>query len=298
MPDASSPTTPSGHRDRHHASRDLGGGEILGLGLALALVSAWFHAAWNLILKTSDDPLKVSARAMAWSAVLATPPAAVAWVLSDRPLPSPSMWAFVAVSAVLELAYFFLLSAAYRAGDVSAVYPIARGSAPVFAVIAGLAFLGQRLTPTATVGVALIIAGVWLVRPPTSRSRSFVLALATGLAIASYTTVDQVGVAHGPFWLYSWALFVATALLLFPFRGRGAVPAALPVGALSLGAYTLVLAALSLAPIVLVAPLRETGVVLVALWGVLRLGERERAAWRIGGAIVVLAGIAVLALAP
>lgn len=266
------------------------------LGIALALLSAFFHAAWNLLLKSSGDPLRLSARAATWSALLATPVAAVAWLASDRPSLPPAAWALAALSGLVELGYFLLLSAAYRAGDVSTVYPVARGTAPLLAVVAAVALLGQRLEPGEALGVGLVLAGIWLARPPRGRSRSLVLALATGVAIATYTTIDQVGVRQGPFWLYTWAVFVAIALWLAPFRGTVAVPRALPVGALTLAAYAMVLAALSFAPLALVAPLRETGVVIVALWGVVRLGERQRAGLRVAGAAVVLAGVTLIAV--
>lgn len=220
----------------------------------------------------------------------------MAWIATGGPSLPAAAWGLAALSGLVELGYFLLLSAAYRAGDVSTVYPVARGTAPVVAVVAAVVLLGQRLAPPEIVGIALVIAGIWLARPPSARSRSLVLALATGAAIATYSTIDQVGVHQGPFWLYTWAVFVAIALWLAPFRGSGPVRFALPVGALTLAAYALVLAALSLAPLALVAPLRETGVVIVAVWGVVRLGERERARMRIAGAAVVLVGVAIVAV--
>jgi drug/metabolite transporter (DMT)-like permease len=229
--------------------------------------------------------------------VLATPPAIVAWIASGGPTLTTEGWALALISGAVELGYFLLLSAAYRAGDVSTVYPVARGTAPVVAVVAAVVLLGQRLAQPEILGVALVIAGIWLARPPSGRSRSLVLALATGIAIAMYSTLDQVGVHQGPFWLYTWAVFVAIALWLAPFRGSGPVRFALPVGALTLAAYTMVLAALSVAPLALVAPLRETGVVIVAVWGVVRLGERERARLRIAAAATVLVGVAIVAVA-
>ncbi|MDE3111711.1 MAG: EamA family transporter [Chloroflexota bacterium] len=269
---------------------------MVGLGIALALASAVFHAAWNILLKTSGDPLRVSARAATWSAVIATPFALVAWIATGRPSLPPEAYALAVVSGGVELAYFQLLSAAYRAGDVSTVYPVARGTAPVIAVLAGIGLLGQRLTTQELVGVALVIVGIWSARPP-GRSRAVGLALATGVAIATYTTIDQVGVHAGPFWLYAYAVFVSIAVWLAPFRGRAAVANALPVGALTLLAYAMVLTALSLAPLAIVAPLRETGIVVVGLWGVFRLGENARATARLAAASFVLAGVALLATA-
>ena len=227
---------------------------------------------------------------------LVTPVVAAAWLADGRPGLSWRGWALAAVSGLVELAYFHTLSAAYRRGDVSSVYPVARGTAPVLAALAGLVLLHERLSPLQAVGVVVLVAGVWLARPPIAARSALAPALLTGVLIAAYTTVDALGVRLGPFWLYAWAVFAATSLWLLPWARRGLVSQALPVGALTIGAYGLALAALSLAPLALVAPLRESGVVVVALWGVLRLGERHRATLKVAGAAAVLAGAALLAI--
>jgi drug/metabolite transporter (DMT)-like permease len=225
-----------------------------------------------------------------------TPVVAAAWLASGRPGLSWRGWALAAVSGLVELAYFHTLSAAYRRGDVSSVYPVARGTAPVLAALAGILLLHERLSPLQVAGVVVLVAGVWLARPPIAARSALVPAMLTGVLIATYTTIDTLGVRLGPFWLYAWAVFAATSLWLLPWAGRGLVSQALPVGALTIGAYGLALAALSLAPLALVAPLRESGVVVVALWGVVRLGERDRAALKLSGAAAVLAGAALLAI--
>jgi drug/metabolite transporter (DMT)-like permease len=227
--------------------------------------------------------------------LLATPFAGAAWLAGGRPGLPWQAWALAAVSGVVELGYFHALTAAYRRGDVSAVYPVARGTAPVLATLAGVILLAERLTALQAAGVAVLLAGIWLARPPSGRA-ALVPALLTGVLIATYTTLDRVGVRLGPFWLYAWAVFAATSLLLLPWARPGLTRQALPVGVLSVGAYGAALAALSLAPLALVAPLRESGVVVVALWGVLRLGERERAPLKVAGATAVLAGAALLAV--
>jgi len=227
---------------------------------------------------------------------LVTPVVAAAWLAGGRPGLSWQGWALALVSGLVELAYFHTLSAAYRRGDVSSVYPVARGTAPVLAALAGVLLLHERLSPLQAAGVVVLIAGVWLARPPVATRSALAPALLTGVLIAVYTTVDALGVRLGPFWLYAWAVFAATSLWLLPWAGRGLVSQALPVGTLTIGAYGLALAALSLAPLALVAPLRESGVVVVAVWGVLRLGERDRAALNVGGAVAVLAGAALLAI--
>jgi drug/metabolite transporter (DMT)-like permease len=274
---------------------------VTALAVALAFGSALLHAAWNLRLKTSADPLRVAAVAVPLGSALLTVPVGVAWLALGRPGLPWQAWALAALSGLVELGYWHFLSRAYRRGDVSSVYPVARGSAPVLAALIGLLVLRERLAPVQLVGVAVLVAGIWLARPPVSSRRALAPALLTGVLIATYTTVDRLGVRLGPFWLYTWAVFVATSLWLLPWaRGTGAGRAvaaqAAPVGVLTVGAYGLTLAALSLAPLALVAPLRESGVIVVALWGVWRLGERERATLKVAGAAAVLAGATLLAV--
>jgi drug/metabolite transporter (DMT)-like permease len=247
-------------------------------------------------LKAAADPLRVAALALPLGTLLLTAPVAVLWSSGGRPGLPWQGWALAAVSGFVELGYFHTLSAAYRRGDVSSVYPVARGTAPLLAALAGVLLLGERLAPLQAAGVLVLLVGIWLARPPVGGRAALVAALLTGVLIAAYTTLDRLGVRLGPFWLYAWAVFVATSLWLLPWARPGLAAQALPVGVLTVGAYGLALAALSLAPLALVAPLRESGVVVVALWGVLRMGERDRASLKLGGAAAVLAGAALIAI--
>jgi uncharacterized membrane protein len=225
----------------------------------------------------------------------ATPAVAAIWLVSGRPgLPWPA-WAVAALSGAVELAYFHALSHAYRRGDASAVYPVARGTAPALAVLVGLLALHERLAVAQLVGVAVVVAGIWLARPPLGARSALPAAVLTGVLIAAYSAIDKVGVGLGPSWLYAWAVFASTSLWLLPWARFGLAAQALPVGVLSVTSYGLVLLAFGLAPLALVAPLRESGVVVVALYGVLRLRERERALPKLAGAGAVLCGAALLA---
>lgn len=270
--------------------------------VGLALGAALLHAAWNLRLKASADPLHLAAVAVPLGTAVLTPIVLGAWLVTGRPGLPWQAWALAALAGFLELLYFHALSNAYRRGEISAVYPVARGTAPLLAAVVGLAALHERLTTIQMVGVAVLLVGIWLARPSSDGQGLFrggrsalAPALLTGVLIAGYTIVDRLGVRLGPFWLYAWAHFTATALWLFPWARRGLVRAAMPIGVLSVGAYGLALTALSLAPLALVAPVRESGVIVVALWGVLRMGERDRASLKVGGAAAVLAGAALLA---
>lgn len=268
---------------------------MIALAVGLAFGSAVMHAAWNLRLRSSADPLRVSAVALPLGTLAATPFVGAVWLATGHPGLRPCAWAVAAVSGGVELAYFHALSRAYRRGDVSAVYPVARGTAPVLAVLAGVLVLKERLGVPQEVGLAVLIAGIWLTRPPLAAGSALPAALSTGVLIAMYTAIDKVGVGLGPPWLYGWAVFVATSLWLLPWARRGRVREAAPVGIMAVLAYGLALIALGLAPLAVVAPLRESGVVVVAVWGVLRLGERQRTPFKLGGAAAVLCGAALLA---
>jgi drug/metabolite transporter (DMT)-like permease len=289
--------------------------------LALLVVAAVLHALWNVLLKGSEDPLATASRAMGWGLLVATPLAAGTWLVSGRPAIPSEVWALAGASALAELLYFIFLSAAYRRGDLSTVYPIARGTAPLLAVAVGLLVLGERLQPVGYAGIALLIGGIWLVRRPTGPGSAVGFAVLTGIAIATYSAIDRVGVEAVSPWLYGWAVWTFTFVLLQLWvRGSGLVlrqgstptvsstaaagsasrlsepTRAAVIGVALIAAWFLVLTALSLAPLAVVVPLRESAVVLVTGWGVLRMGEREGVRLRLAGALGIVAGVILVAI--
>ena len=278
---------------------------LLGV-IGLALTAAVLHAAWNAILKGSENTFVFTARAVSSSAVLLTPVVAIAWAALGRPGLPPRAWGLALLSGALEVAYFVFLSWAYARGELSVVYPIARGTAPVLATMIGLLLLGERVGGLQLGGIACLLLGIWAVRRPAQAGRALVPALLTGMTIAAYSAVDRVGVRLGPAWLYLWVLWVVTAAGLLPIAlarvgGRALLMTsdwarAASVGLLITLAYLLVLLAYRLAPLSIVAPLRESAVVLVAGWGVFRLRERQGARLKLAGAAAILAGVALIAL--
>ena len=284
---------------------------MIPLAIALALAAAALHGVWNVLVKVSGDPLSMFQRATIAGAALMTPPALIAWFVTGRPALSWAAAGFAALSALLEVVYLFLLSAAYRRGELSVVYPIARGSAPLLAVLIGLGLLGERLATVQLAGLALLLIGILAVTLPQTSARATVPALLTGVAIAAYTAIDRVGVRLSAPWLYGWLLVVliATGLAFARWAARrfGDSPTAalsppsvswrqgVVIGLFMWGGYLLVLAALSIAPLSIVAPVRETAVVAVAVWGVWRLGERRAAALKLSGAAATLVGVSLLA---
>jgi drug/metabolite transporter (DMT)-like permease len=206
------------------------------------------------------------------------------------------------LSGLFELAYFVFLSEGYRRGDLSVVYPIARGTAPVLAVLAGLLLLREHVSTVQLAGVLCLLAGIWAVRRPRAAGPATGWALITGVCIASYTTIDRIGVRLGPPWLYGWAVFFFTCVFLLAWLRLRSGPLEWPaswrstfgVGFLMTSTYVLVLFALSIAPLAVIAPLRESSIVLVALWGVFRMREREGWALKLAGAAATVAGAALV----
>jgi drug/metabolite transporter (DMT)-like permease len=289
---------------------------LIAAAIALALAAAAIHGTWNVLVKVSGDPMATFKRATIAAALLMTPPTAVAWVLSGRPGIAPAAAGWCTLSASLELTYLWLLAAAYRRGELSAVYPIARGSAPLLAVVAGLGLLHERLTVLQLAGVGTLLLGILTVAAAQSSRRATVPALLTGVAIASYSAVDRVGVRLSTPWLYGWLLIVLLAVAVpvsmwiaarLTATGRAVVDQssappplgrakATLIGIFMWGGYLLVLWALSLAPLSVVAPVRETAVVGVAVWGVWRLRETKAAGLKLSGALATLVGVTMLVL--
>jgi len=205
--------------------------------------------------------------------LLATPLVAAAWVLVGRPGLAPAAVGWCALSGVLEVTYLWLLAAAYRRGELSAVYPIARGTAPLLAVIAGLGLLNEKLSTIQLVGVGVLLLGILTVTLSQATGRATVPALLTGVAIAAYTAIDRVGVRLTTPWLYGWLLIVLMVIGIYVSKwvaarltrrrrlAQGGAVAPIPIGrgqAVLIGifmwsGYLLVLWALSLAPLSVVA---------------------------------------------
>lgn len=278
-------------------------------GIGLALLAAVIHGTWNVLVKSEGDPLSTFRRATLMAGLVASVLLLPEIVVFGRPAVTFAAVGLCVISSVLETVYLVLLSMAYRRGELSAVYPIARGTAPLIAVAVGLAVLRERLSVEQLAGVALLLVGIAAVAFSQAGGRATVPALVTGVAIASYTLVDRLGVRMTAPWFYAWLLFtlmaieLPVALALFR-RLTGLAPAgiiptwnrAAVIGGSMWAGYFLVLWALSLAPVSVVAPVRETSIVAIAAWGVWRLRERRAAALKLSGAAVTLAGVALLAV--
>ncbi|HJU47643.1 MAG TPA: EamA family transporter [Gaiellaceae bacterium] len=268
--------------------------------LALALGAAFLHAFWNLLLARARDVESATAVALVSAVIVFAPVTALRWQLDDR------VWPFLAVTSALQLLYFALLGTAYRRAELSFVYPLARGLAPVIVLLAGVVVLDETASAAQAAGVVLVGVGVLLVRGLRGGPRlgDALLAVAVACSIASYTLVDKHGIQYADPVVYlelsmapAAALYAATVVLVKGTpRVRAEVGAAsIAAGLASFAAYVLVLAALERASAASVAAVRETSVVIATVFASRVLSERVGPA-RIAGAVLVVAGVALLGL--
>ena len=266
--------------------------------LALALGAAALHAGWNVLLARAGDVRAATTVALGLGVAAFAPVAALTWRVELAAAP------WIAASSALELLYFVLLTAAYGRSDLSLVYPIARGTAPVL-VLAGASVAGATLGGPQAIGVLLVGGGVLLVRGlrgPVD-GRGVALALLIAGTIAAYTLVDKQGIEHASAIAYLELVLVpvaVAAVLLHVASGRSSSlraelgPATVTAAVAAFGAYALALGALSLASAAAVAAVRETSILFAVGLGLLVLREPVgRARW-LGAALVVL-GVGLVA---
>lgn len=273
--------------------------------VALILSAALLHAVWNAIVKTAADRT-TTLGLVALGHVI---PGAVMVVL--LPLPSLESLGYVLLSTVVHFGYFYLLGRAYEHGDLSVVYPIARGIVPALVGLWAMIFAQEVLPLQAWGGIALIVLGIQLSSWAALRSgvgrAALGFAVGTGVCISVYSVVDGIGVrlSGNTLSYWAWGAFLHLFIAGFIALRRGRSLAALPLrvwalgiagGLVSMTAYGLVLYAKNFAPLGAVSALRETSVIFAALIGfvVLREGNWMR---RLGAAVLMTIGVALIGLA-
>lgn len=271
------------------------------------LFAAACHAGWNALIKIGLDPLSTTTLIATGSAVVGL------MCLPLFGMPAAAAWPWLIASAVIHLFYFAALIESYRTGDLGQVYPIARGTAPLMTAGASALFVGEQLSVLGWSGIAVLAVGVLLLSARGGRGlagldrRAVGFALLTALTICAYSVVDGVGAraSLNPQSYVLW-LLVGNALLLAPYalwRDGGKV---LPVmqrfwlrglagGALQALSYGIALWAMTLAPIAIVATLRETSVLFGTAIAVAVLKEPLRAV-RIVAALLIVAGLVLIRL--
>jgi len=273
------------------------------------LASAGAHAAWNIRLKGAKDPEAAAMIAVIVPGVLAGAAAFVGW--SAGALSVSLLGLCLGVAAGLaELAYFVTLASAYAQAPISTVYPIVRGINPLIAICIGIGLLGERLVGLQPIGVLAIVAGLLIVRPPWAAQGggmtrgALATALLAGLLSAVGSAIERVGTQEvGPvgFLALTWGVTGSAYFLVARHRGIPATttPSLLATGLLIIGGHLLVMVALSVAPLSIVVPFRESAVLLVSGWGIVRAREVARpadVALRLAGAVCIVAGALLIAL--
>jgi len=276
------------------------------LSIVLLMTSGLLHASWNFLLKASEDKFTTL-----WWGYLLGGLAFAPWMIG-RSFPSSEVWFWLLISVLVEIIYLVLLSISYQKTDLSLIYPIGRGSAPVFITLWSVLLLGEKPGYAGLFGIFLIIIGVGLVSYQTSvkvnRSvlkHGLLFGLMIGWTISCYTMIDGAQAKRTDPIMYSWLVLtlmpiVSTPLLLtrYPLKSitdsiRQHPWRIILIGVLTFLAYSVALVAYSFSYISYAGSIREVGIVFVAIGGWLIF--KERLAWqRLVGALTVFAGILVI----
>src|SRR6185436_19528635 len=273
----------------------------------VVLLAAAFHASWNALIKIRLDPFLAIVLIAALAGVVSLP------ALLFVPIPPLAAWPWLIASVITHVGYYIGLAGAYRSGDMGQVYPIARGTAPLMTAAGGALLVGENFSLIGWGGIFALTSGVFLLSLRGGgdlahlNRRAVGYALFTAVTICCYSLVDGIGArtagnAHSyALWLFviDGAFITLIAVLM---RGPAAIPAMAPYwksgligGVLSLIAYWIVIWAMTVAPIAMVAALRETSVLFGAAIAVVFLKEPLRTP-RIFAAMLIVCGIALIRL--
>jgi len=280
--------------------------------LTLILVAAFIHATWNLLNKKASGHATFTWLVAGLSAVFYTPVAAAVFFFWHAKIGAVEI-GFMAGSALLHTGYFVLLNQGYRVGDLSLVYPLARGTGPLLSSIAAIIFLGERPSAIALTGALLIIVGVVVLSGNPSKLRqtgarkAISFALITGTFIAAYTLWDKQAVSRfviAPL-LLDWGANLGRAILLTPFalgywqntrvEWRDHRAEAIGVAVLAPLSYILVLTAMQFTPVSYVAPAREISILIGTAMGTRLLAEGD-VHRRLAAAAAMVVGVVALAV--
>jgi drug/metabolite transporter (DMT)-like permease len=274
---------------------------------AAVLFAALCHASWNTLLKIRLDPFAANALITVASGAIAAaalPFVGFAAIVS---------WPWLVASIILHLAYYYGLTEAYRTGDLSQVYPIARGAAPLMTAVISTTALGEDIGLFGWIGILSLVAGVFLLSIRGGRDltridrRAVGFAFFTAMTICGYSLTDGIGArVSGDAHAYAALLFILDGSCMAAFalwrRGQSILTEAriywktgLFGGALSVTSYWIVIWAMTVAPIAIVAALRETSVLFAAVISVIILKEQLRPA-RVIAALMIVFGLALIRL--
>lgn len=280
-----------------------------GFVVLIVLFGALLHASWNVIVKSGDDKYLNAVMVCGAAGIIALA------FIPFMPLPTAASWPYLVTSTVLQVCYMFLVAAAYSNGDMSLAYPLMRGTPPLLVALASGPLIGEVLGGSQWLAIALICGGVLMmalgnrqkVAAGQNNTRTIIFALTNALFIAGYTLVDGLGVrvsgnaASYTLWaflfnaipLVSWGIWKYRSQLLVNIRTRGHL--ALVGGAGTLGSYGLALWAMTMAPVAMVAALRETSILFGMVLSLVLLREHISRK-RIAGALLIVGGTVLMRL--
>ena len=285
------------------------------LALGIVLLAALCHAAWNFLAKKSRSKLAF----IWWFLLIASIAYLPMFLYFWRELTvTPAGWACIVATGILHALYFWFMGGAYERGDLSLVYPLSRGSGPLFVPVLAVIFLKEQLTAIGIGGIVLVVLGIYIIHLQSFTLDSFfeplramrgsasVWALCTGGTIAGYSLVDKVGVGlvYPPAYIY--LMFVISLLLLSPYvliRQRPALKMEWQVNRglilidrfLVLFTYMMILFAFRLSKVSYVVAAREVSIVFSALLGIFWLKEAH-APQKIAGAALIALGVILIGL--
>ena len=284
---------------------------MTGTALALILASAIVHATWNLLVKRSRGGAVFVWLFSSLSSAVLIPASVILLLVGQQELGWPAV-AFISGTALLHLAYFLSLERGYRSGDLSLVYPLARGLGPTLATVGAIMFLGERPSYLAFAGLLLVVAGIVILtfrRDGETRhpSAGIFYGVLTGTLIGCYTVWDKHAVSsvHVPPLVLEAFTGLGISLMLTPHAARNWTEVrcvwrdnrmeAIGVSVLAPLSYILVLTAMTFTPVSYVAPTREISILFAAFLGARFLGEGQTAR-RLIAATLMVVGVIALAL--
>ncbi|MBA4422787.1 MAG: hypothetical protein C0390_06745 [Syntrophus sp. (in: bacteria)] len=286
-----------------------------GIALSIVLASAFLHAGWNYLLKRSERKIVFIWWFLLMSAIIYLP---VFLFYYPHVAITPAGWLCIVATGIIHGVYFWCMGGAYQRGDLSLVYPLARGSGPLFVPILAVILLREEISLLGVMGILLIIGGIYCIHLRSFSGSAFLepfralrggaslWALFTGLAITFYSLVDKVGVGlvYPPVYIY--LMFLITWLMITPWillrerhwlrsewqRRKGSI---VVVGFLSGFTYLMILFALRISKVSYVAAVREVSIVLSSYYGVVLLGEKH-GAQKLLGALLITMGVVAIGL--
>lgn len=275
---------------------------MIEIAALMMIASGAIHAVVNAVLKSGRDKLASRALIDLSGGILVLP------AIFFFPAPHDA-WGWLAGSLIVHAIYFLALVRAFEVADMSAAYPVMRGTAPVFAALGGVVILGDAITLPVAAGLGLVTTGILLSAIGRNLTRAaFGYSVLTGLAVACYTVLDAGGVraAPTPMSYIAWAFFVLGAVIGGTFgawRGRAFIAYArgnwrscVLAGGMGVVSYGLAMLAFSLGDLPRLAPLRESSILFALLIAILFLGEKA-GRLKIAGGVLIFAGVATLLLA-